>query len=113
MRRRLLVEHHEVNVRPAEPESAALVIQPEKFPFISYPFEWSQGQLRAAAEATLEIQRIALEHGMTLRDASAYNIQFHNGRPTLIDTLSFEKHIAGTHGWRTVSFAATFLLRLP
>ena len=27
---------------------------------------------------------------MSLRDASAYNIQFHHGRPILIDTLSFE-----------------------
>src|SRR5262249_28832965 len=28
-------------------------------------------------------------HGMTLRDASAFNIQFHRGRPVLIDSLSF------------------------
>jgi predicted nicotinamide N-methyase len=33
---------------------------------------------------------MALDHGMSLRDASAYNIQFHKGRPILIDTLSFE-----------------------
>ena len=29
---------------------------------------------------------------MVLRDASAYNIQFLNGKPILIDTLSFEKY---------------------
>ena len=32
---------------------------------------------------------------MTLRDASAYNIQFHDGRPVLIDTLSFEPLVEG------------------
>jgi hypothetical protein len=41
-------------------------------------------------------QRVALDHGMTLRDASAYNVQFHHGRPLLIDTLSFEPHQDGT-----------------
>jgi hypothetical protein len=30
--------------------------------------------------------------GMTLKDGSAYNIQFVNGKPLLIDTLSFEKY---------------------
>ena len=32
---------------------------------------------------------------MSLKDASAYNIQFVKGRPVLIDTLSFEKYRAG------------------
>ena len=36
-----------------------------------------------------------LDGYLTLRDASAYNIQFINGRPILIDTLSFEEHTAG------------------
>ena len=27
---------------------------------------------------------------MTLKDCSVYNIQFHQGRPIFIDTLSFE-----------------------
>ena len=93
--RGLLIPHVEVPVPPAEPDSASLVIQPDPVAFISYPFEWCPGQLRDAAEATLEIQRVALEHGMTLRDASAYNIQFHDGRPVLIDTLSFEPLVEG------------------
>jgi hypothetical protein len=33
---------------------------------------------------------------MSLRDASAFNIQFHRGRPVLIDTLSFGVLDAGT-----------------
>ena len=64
-------------------------------PFISYPYEWSFSQLKDAALLTLKIQKIALEHGMSLKDASAYNIQFVKGKPLLIDTLSFEKYAEG------------------
>ncbi|PIR63517.1 MAG: SAM-dependent methyltransferase [Candidatus Pacebacteria bacterium CG10_big_fil_rev_8_21_14_0_10_40_26] len=63
-----------------------------KIPFISYPYEWSFSQLKDAALLTLKIQRMSLEHNMSLKDASAYNIQFLNGRPLLIDLLSFEKY---------------------
>ena len=85
----LLIGHREVDVAPAEPAEAAVVLQPDVVEVISYPFEWCPGQLRAAALATLDAQQLALEHGMTLRDASSYNVQFHRGRPVLIDTLSF------------------------
>ena len=93
--RGLLIPHEEVDVAPADPDPAAVVIRPERVGFISYPFEWSPGQLQAAALATLEAQTIALEHGMSLRDATAYNVQFHQGRAVLIDTLSFEPLVEG------------------
>ena len=87
----LLVGHEEVLIPPADPGTAYKIIQPEPVPFISYPYEWCFGQLKDAALATLRIQKLALEHGMSLKDSSAYNIQFSQGRPVLIDTLSFEK----------------------
>ncbi|MBA4391876.1 MAG: SAM-dependent methyltransferase [Syntrophus sp. (in: bacteria)] len=65
-------------------------IQPEHIPFISYPYEWCFSQLKNAALTTLKIQKIALEYGMSLKDASTYNIQFFKGKSILIDTLSFE-----------------------
>ena len=34
---------------------------------------------------------------MSLKDASAYNIQFHEGRPVLIDSLSFTRLPARAH----------------
>ena len=91
----LLVPHVEVDQFPAQAELAHKVIQPERVPFISYPYEWSFGQLKDAALATLSIQRRALKVGMSLKDASAYNIQFVRGKATLIDTLSFEIYKAG------------------
>ncbi|MDP3900357.1 MAG: class I SAM-dependent methyltransferase [bacterium] len=91
-----LVAHEEVAARKAaEPMHAYKIIKPKKVPFISYPFEWSFSQLQDAALLVLAIQQKALERGMTLKDASAYNIQFVEGRPILIDTLSFEKYISG------------------
>ena len=86
-----LISHQEVDVAPASAELAYKVIRPEVVDFVSYPYEWSFGQLKDAALATLRIQGRAMDKGMSLRDASAYNIQFHQGRPVLIDTLSFEK----------------------
>ena len=57
------------------------ILQPQRIPFISYPYEWSFSQLKDAALATLEIQLRALDHGMILKDASAYNIQYLAGKP--------------------------------
>lgn len=91
----LLVAHHEVDVPAADPSKGSLVLRPERIPFVSYPYEWSPGQLRAAAELTLELHRRALDKGFVLRDASAYNVQFLNGRPVFIDTLSFEPWVEG------------------
>jgi len=89
-----LVSHEEVDLKPAAPNSYK-ILRPELVPFISYPYEWSFGQLKDAALATLSIQKRALKFGMSLKDASAYNIQFHKGKAALIDTLSFEKYKEG------------------
>ncbi len=82
--------HHDVVDTGLGTDDAHVVIEPERLPLLSQPHEWAPGQLRAAALGTLEVQRIALDHGMILRDASAHNIQFHRGRAVFIDTLSFE-----------------------
>lgn len=91
----LLIPHVEVEQAPADNDAAFKVIQPERVPFISYPYEWSFGELKSAALATLSIQKRALKLGMALKDASAYNIQFVRGKATLIDTLSFEIYKEG------------------
>ena len=88
----LLVPHQEVdNISSSEPADCYKILKPELIPFVSYPFEWCFSQLKGAALATLKIQKIALEHGMSLKDGSAYNIQFAQGKTLLIDTLSFHK----------------------
>lgn len=62
----------------------------ERIPFISFPYEWSFHQLRDAALLTLSLQANALKSGMTLKDATAFNIQFRGVKPVFIDLLSFE-----------------------
>jgi ribosomal protein L11 methylase PrmA len=90
-----MVPHQEVATAPADPGPAYKVLQPEKVPLISYPYEWCFSQLREAALLTLQIQQFALAHGCSLKDATAYNIQFRGWRPVFIDTLSFETYRDG------------------
>jgi ribosomal protein L11 methylase PrmA len=73
----------------------ATFLRPERIPLISYPFEWSFSQLKDAALATLTIQEASLSKGMTLKDASAYNVQFRDGKPIFIDSLSFDPYVEG------------------
>ena len=73
-------------------ENIFKIIKPKKIPFITYPYEWCFSQLKYAAILTLKIQKIALKYNMILKDASAYNIQFLDGKPIFIDTLSFEMY---------------------
>ena len=75
----LLVPHHESDAQPPEPENVYKVIQPKVVPFISYPYEWSFSQLKDAAITTLQVQLKSLNYGMSLKDCSAYNIQFDQG----------------------------------
>ena len=86
-----MVAHEEVANELAATDGASAVIRPEPIGFISYPYEWCFSQLKEAALLTLELQSRALDAGMRLKDASAYNVQFTAGRPILIDTLSFER----------------------
>lgn len=90
----LMLPHEEVPAGP-EDEQAHRMLKPVQVPFISYPYEWCFSQLRDSALVTLDIQIRALEFGMSLKDASAYNIQLHGGRPVLVDTLSFEEYEEG------------------
>jgi len=86
-----LIFHDEVNYSLSISDQAYKVIKPRILPFISYPYEWSFSQLKDAALLTLEIQQKALAKGLSLKDASAYNVQFLDGKPIFIDTLSFER----------------------
>jgi ribosomal protein L11 methylase PrmA len=94
----LLIPHIEVDSEDPSPKKSYKIIQPELIPFVSYPYEWSFSQLKHAALTTLEIQKRALNFGASLKDCSAYNIQFRKGKPVFIDTLSFEKYYEG-HPW--------------
>lgn len=63
----------------------------ERVPLISYPYEWSYSMLADAADLTLQLQSELLAGGLSLKDASAYNVQFVQGQPIFIDLTSVEK----------------------
>ena len=67
-----------------------IILRVEKLEFITYPYEWSFSMLKEAALLFLDLQLIALKHGMILKDSTAYNIQFQNNKPIFIDLGSFE-----------------------
>jgi ribosomal protein L11 methylase PrmA len=66
------------------------VLRTDILPFVSYPYEWSFNQFKEAALLTLKINQLALEHGMILKDASMFNVQFTGCKPVFIDLASFE-----------------------
>jgi len=101
----LLIGHEETNFSDLNvPEALGearekIIITPEPIPFITNPYEWSFEQFKHAALLTLQIQKYALSKGFILKDASAYNVTFHKGKPIFIDTLSFDFYEENTP-WR-------------
>jgi 2-polyprenyl-3-methyl-5-hydroxy-6-metoxy-1,4-benzoquinol methylase len=65
-------------------------ILPEQLTFISHPYEWCFSQWKDAALLTLSIAIKSIGHGLILKDATPFNIQFKENAPVWIDTLSFE-----------------------
>lgn len=107
-----LVRHEEVSIDGSARAGAYRVIKPERIPYISYPYEWCFSELKNAALLTLDIQMLSLSLGMTLKDASAYNVQFVGHRPVFIDTLSFERYEDGAPWVAYRQFCQHFLAPL-
>jgi hypothetical protein len=108
----LLVAHRQVGLESAANDDAHAVLQPDRIEFISYPYEWSFGQLKDAALLTLTIQERAIGRGFTLRDSSSYNVQFRGGHAVFIDTLSFAPLQEGKPWTAYKQFCEHFLLPL-
>ena len=87
----LLVPTQEIAPEPIAGElpAGAIVLEHERIPFVSYPYEWSFEMLRDAALLQLDILVRSLRHSWILKDATAYNVQFRGVTPLFIDVLSF------------------------
>jgi ribosomal protein L11 methylase PrmA len=85
----------------AEPSEAAIsastwkVLEAERIPFISYPYEWPFTALKAAALFHIDLHLALLARDASLVDASAYNVQFRGARPVFIDILSLRRYHEG------------------
>lgn len=107
-----LLPHTELNHNPTGQPEALCTIEPDRLFFISHPGEWSFDMLRDAALLTLSILRESLKHELILKDATPFNIQFRNGKPVLIDTLSFEHYYANKPWVAYRQFCEQFLAPL-
>jgi ribosomal protein L11 methylase PrmA len=104
-----LVASRQVSVWPVAIPGAAYLLEHERIPFISYPYEWCFGELKAAALHHLNLQIELLESGYVLSDATAYNVQFIGPKPIFIDTLSIRPYQEGEYWQGHRQFCEQFL----
>ena len=86
--RSLIISHTEELIDTAD-SLIYKALKPEQLQFKSYPFEWSYSQWRKVLLAFIDINLIALKHGMLLKDATPYNFYLNKGNALLLDTSSF------------------------
>ncbi len=112
--RREVVQSREIPVNDLQdaPEWAALVLEHERIPFVSYPYEWSFDMLRQAALLQLSLLRRGLGESITLKDATPYNIMFDGVTPRLIDIASLVPAVSGAPWYGYRQFCELFLIPL-
>jgi len=106
-----LITTHEVDkkILNIQDDNIAYVVEHKRIPFISYPYEWSFEQLKEAALLHLNFHIYLLKKNFTLRDASAYNIQFIGSQPIFIDLLSIDKYKENEFWYGYKQFCMQFL----
>ena len=87
----------------------AAVLEHERVPLVSYPYEWSFGMLKDAALLQLDVTRAALDEEMTLKDATPFNVQWLGAQPTFIDIGSFTPYASGEPWAGYRQFCESFL----
>jgi hypothetical protein len=92
--------------------SWAMVLEHDRVPVISYPYEWTFSMLKAAALLHLDLLQRGLAEGQTMKDGYAYNLQFVGSRPLFIDVGSFEPARPGEPWAGYRQFCQTFLYPL-
>ncbi len=104
-----LLHEREVGTTLAGRRDVRLVLEHPPLPFVSYPYEWPFLALQAAALLHLDVQLEALDAGVMLSDASAFNVQFIGARPIFIDHLSFRPYREGELWAAHTQFCEQFL----
>ena len=103
----------EVRNAIADDDGERILVEHERIPFASFPYEWAPEMLYAAAELTLEMAERLLFASIGLKDATPYNVLYRGPKPVFIDLLSFERRDPGDQTWLPLAqFSRTFLLPL-
>lgn len=92
-----IIRTTEASVPPPVGDSGAwtTILEHDRVPFVSYPYEWSFSMLQDAARLQLELLDTALCEQTILKDATPYNVQFIDAQPVFIDVASFERLAPG------------------
>jgi hypothetical protein len=104
-----LIDAQEITDPPADAKAA---LEHPRIPVITYPYEWTYSMLRDAALLQLDLLADALAVGITIKDATPFNIQFVRGRPMFIDIGSFEPYRPGEPWLGYRQFTRQFLFPL-
>lgn len=91
---------------------AAAVLEHPRVPLITFPYEWTFSMLRDAALLHLDLLEGALGEGLTMKDATPFNVQFVNGKPIFIDVGSFQPYRDGEPWIGYRQFTRQFLFPL-
>lgn len=98
-----------VSLPPELVDQTRIVIEHERVPFVSYPYEWPFAALQNAALLHLDVHLEALATGHSLSDSSAFNVQFFGTRPVFIDLLSIRRYVDGEFWLGHRQFCEQFL----
>ncbi|MBY3515009.1 class I SAM-dependent methyltransferase [Rhizobium laguerreae] len=90
----------------------ATILEVERLPWITHPYEWSFQLLKTAALFHLDLHLALLERKFTLSDATAYNVQFVGTNPIFIDHLSIRPYREGEFWTGHRQFCEQFLTPL-
>jgi hypothetical protein len=88
------------------------ILEQERIPFLNYPYEWSFDMLKDAALLQIDLLLGMAQYQFTLKDATAFNIQFVGAKPIFIDVLSFMPYRQGTPWIGYAQFCQGFLYPL-
>jgi SAM-dependent methyltransferase len=97
----------------ASQEDETILLEHERIPFPSYPYEWAPEMLRAAGLLTLDLAEASLGENLGLKDATPFNILWRGPNPVFVDILSFERRDPKDATWLPLAqFHRTFVLPL-
>ncbi len=79
-------------------DATVAVLEHERIPFVTYPYEWCFGMLKDAADLQLDLLDRAITEALSLKDATPYNVQWVGTKPVFVDVGSFER-LRGNEPW--------------
>ncbi len=111
-RSRILSREEQKPVLKGRDEEAWGLLEHERLPVLSYPYEWSFSMLADAGILHLDLQEELLDHGLSLKDATAFNVMFDRAKPCFIDFGSIERPVKLDAWYAYGQFCRMFLFPL-